>query len=206
MLHRPHRLVLVASLIFAAIPAIPAIPAILWIGAAGMRIDVRADPERLTWSDFRRVESVSGTSEHARIAAEMSFPQPLRIERAGGGYRLPQFTITVTPQPARTVARRSVALSAALLRHEQGHYDIVVLAARALARELEGMTAGSAQELTRRVEDCVSKHTDRAERLSEAYDRATDHSHDPAEQARWTERIDRALADGEATRLEGLPL
>jgi hypothetical protein len=203
MLHRQHRLVLSASLIFAAILTIPAIP---WIGAAGMRITVRADPERLTWSDFRRVDSVSGTSEHARIAAEMSFPQPLRIERAEGEYRLPQFTITVTPQPARTVARRSVALSLALLRHEQGHYDIVVLAARALARELEGMTAGSAQELTRRVEDYVSKHTDRAERLSEAYDRATDHSHDPAEQARWTERIDAALADGEATRLEGLPL
>ena len=101
MLHRQHRLVLAASLIFAAIPAMP------WIGAAGMRIAVRADPERLTWSYFRRVDSMSGTSEHARIAAEMSFPQPLRIERAEGEYRLPQFTITVTPQPARTVARRS---------------------------------------------------------------------------------------------------
>ena len=201
MLHRQHRLVLAASLIFAAIPTFP------WIGAAGMRIDVRADPERLTWSDFRRVDSVSGTSEQARIAAEMSFPQPLKIERSGDGrYRLPAFTITVAPEPTRTMARRSASLSNSLLRHEQGHYDIVVLAARALARELESMTASSAEALTRWAEDSVSKHTARAARLSEVYDRKTQHGSEPTEQERWIERIRAALEDPGPAGLQGWPL
>jgi Bacterial protein of unknown function (DUF922) len=174
--------------------------------AAAGRIDVRVDPVRLSWSDFRRVDAIPRSSEEARIAAEMSFPQPLRIERGDAEYRLPSFTITVAPEPSRSVATRSAAASASLLRHEQGHYDIVVLAARALARELEPITATSPQALTRRVEDCVAKHTARAQRLSEAYDEATRHSHDAAEQARWLDRIQAALRDAHVGEVEGLPL
>jgi predicted secreted Zn-dependent protease len=131
----------------------------------------------------------------------------LKIERTeDGGYRLPAFTITVAPEPSRTMARRSVALPDSLLQHEQGHYDIVVLAAHALARELETMTAPAAQALTRQVEDCVGKHTARAQRSSEEYDRQTAHSHDATAQARWTERIRAALEDPGTSALEGLAL
>ena len=52
----------------------------------------------------------------------------------------------------------------------------------------------------------MSKHTRRAERLSEAYDRATDHSHDAREQARWLEQIEAALEEPNATQLGGSPL
>ena len=173
---------------------------------ARTRVDVQANPSRLQWSLFRRVDSMPGSSEDARIAAEMSFPRPLKMENVGGEYRLPSFTITVAPEPARTMVRRSVALSEYLLRHEQGHYDIVVLAARALARELDVMTAASGQELSQRVQDCVDKHTDRAKALSEAYDRETDRSRDPKAQVRWTERIAAALSDPQTSNIAGLPL
>ena len=195
---RRNRLWLAVCLLGVSLPA---------AGTARMRIAVQADPPRLRWSDFRRVDAIPGSSEQARIAAEMSFPQPLKIERGGDGrYRLPAFTITVAPEPSRTMARRSAGRSNSLLRHEQGHYDIVVLAARALARELESMTASSAQALTRRVEDCVSKHTARAARLSEAYDRKTEHGNDATEQELWIERIRAALEETDPAGLEGLPL
>jgi len=171
----------------------------------GRRITVRAEPERLTWSIFRSSDHLSG-SEDAHIAAEMSFPQPLRTENDDGRYQLPSFTITVAPQPTRTVVRPSVGASAFLLQHEQGHYDLVVLAARALARELEGVTAPSAGELSHIVEDCVSKHTARSERLSEAYDRDTDHSRDRRQQARWNDVIRAVLRDPTPTEIAGLPL
>jgi len=174
--------------------------------AARTWIDVQANPSRLEWSLFRLVDSIPGSSEDARIAAEMSFPRPLKVERAGDEYRLPSFTITVAPEPGRTMVRRSAPLSEYLLRHEQGHYDIVVLAARALARELDAMTAASAEELSRRAQDCVDKHTNRAKDLSEAYDRETDRSRDPTAQARWIERIAAALSDPRAVSLAGLPL
>jgi Bacterial protein of unknown function (DUF922) len=177
------------------------------VGRAGSTsIEVQANPSRLDWSLFRRVDSISGASEDARIGAEISFPQPLKMERTGNEYRLPPFTITVAPEPARTMVRRSAVLSEYLLRHEQGHYDIVILAARALARELEAMTAASAQELSRRAQDCVDKHTRRAKDLSEAYDRETDRSRNPTSQGRWTEHIAAALDDPRTASLAGLPL
>jgi Bacterial protein of unknown function (DUF922) len=173
---------------------------------ARMPIQVQANPSRLDWSLFRRVDSISGASEDARIAAEMSFPQPLRVERRGNEYSLPPFTITVAPEPARTMVRRSAVLSEYLLRHEQGHFDIVILAARALARELEAMTAASAQELSLRAQDSIDKHTSRAKELSEAYDRETDRSRNPGNQARWSEQIAVALSDSRTASLAGLPL
>jgi uncharacterized protein DUF922 len=190
----------------ARVAVVVLVTAVLVDSAARTPIEVRANPSRLDWSLFRRVDSISGASEDARIAAEMSFPQPLRVERTGNEYRLPPFTITVAPEPARTMVRRSAVLSEYLLGHEQGHYDIVILAARALARELDTMTAASAQELSRRAQDCIDKHTNRAKELSEAYDRETDRSRDTATQARWTKQIAAALSDPRTAILAGLPL
>ncbi len=180
--------------------------AALMAEAARLTITVRADPPRLTWSMFRRVDVMPDPSEDAHIAAAMSFPQPLRAEHVDGRYRLPPFTITVALEPTRTMVRRSVGPSGELLRHEQGHFDIVLLAARALAREIELITASSGSELTSLVEDCVDKHTSRAERVSEEYDRQTDRSRDPAAQRRWNQRIAAALREPTATRIAGLPL
>jgi Bacterial protein of unknown function (DUF922) len=170
------------------------------------QIAVRADPPRLAWSLFRQVDSIEGSPEDARIAAEMSFPQPLRMANVDGRYRLPSFTITVAPEPTRTMVRRSLGTSDALLRHEQGHYDIVILAARALARELESLTAPSERELSRLAEERVAEHTARAERVSEEYDRQTDRSRDSTAQARWNEMIAGALKDPAATHIAGLSL
>jgi hypothetical protein len=183
---------------------------ITWLSASvaaarSAEIVVRADPPRLTWSLFRSVDSLAD-SEDAHIAAEISFPRPLRVESFAGGYRLPAFTITVAPEPSRTVVRRGAEGSAELLRHEQGHFDIVVLAARALARELASVSASSGTELSQRAEDGTAKHTDRAADLSKAYDRQTDHGRDLAEQRRWSDRIDAALAMEAAEELAGMPL
>jgi uncharacterized protein DUF922 len=176
------------------------------LGVSAGEIRVRAEPSRLSWSLFRTVDSIPGSTEDARTAAEMSFPRPLRIERVDGEYRMPSFTITVFPEPSQTMVRRAIRPSSELLRHEQGHYDIVLLAARALGREIESTTAGSAKELSRLVEECVDKHTERAERLSETYDRETDRSRNPRAQERWNRMIEAALGEPSARELDGRPL
>ena len=164
-----------------------------------------ADPLHLKWSDFQTVDSLAG-SEDAHIGAEIAFPRPLRMENVAGVYRLPTFTITVAPEPTRTLVRRSAKGSADLLRHEQGHYDLVLLAARALARELATLAAASATELSGRTQDCVAEHTERAARLSQAYDRQTDHGRNLTAQARWGDRIGAALAVEAVGELDGMPL
>jgi hypothetical protein len=181
----------------------------LWLGratAAYPEISVVAEPPRLSWSDFQTVDSLAG-SEDAHIGAEISFPRPLRMEKVAEGYRLPSFTITVAPEPTRTLARRSAIRSEELLRHEQGHYDLVLLAARALARELTTLAASSATELSQRTQDCVAEHTERAARLSETYDRQTDHGRNAQAQARWSDRIGVArAATGTVDDIDGSPL
>jgi hypothetical protein len=182
-----------------------------WLGGAAAaypqgEISVVADPARLTWSDFQTVNSLAG-SEDAHIGAEISFPRPLRMDKVAGAYRLPAFTIKVTPEPTRTLVRRSAKGSVELLRHEQGHYDLVLLATRALARELETLTASSATELSQRTQDCVAEHTERAARLSQAYDRQTDHGRNTPAQARWSDRIGVARAAAEPVdEFDGMPL
>jgi uncharacterized protein DUF922 len=176
------------------------------VADGGGPITVVAEPERLTWSLFRKVDSMPAPAEDAHIAAAITFPDGLRIAKQGDDYRLPPFTILVAPERTRTVLRRSVAESSELLRHEQGHYDLVVLAARALARELETASSASASDLSRHVQGAVDEHTARAERLSARYDRETDKSRNAAVQARWSALIEHALAGPPPRELEGLPL
>jgi hypothetical protein len=174
--------------------------------SASGRIGVRADPLLLEWSLFRPAESLS-SSEDARIAAEMSFPQPLRIERDdSGSYRLPEFSVRVAPNRSQTLVRRSIQPSRELLRHEQGHYDLVVLAARALARELDAVRAGSPQEVAHLAEDLVAEHTRRAERLSERYDDETSHGRELAAQSAWSANVAAALAAPAVASIAGMPL
>ena len=175
-------------------------------GAASGRIGVRADPPVLEWSLFRPADSLSA-SEDARIAAEMSVPQPLRIERDdSGSYRLPAFTVRVAPDRSQTVVRRSIRPSRELLRHEQGHYDLVVLAARALAQELDVVRADSPGEVARLAEDLVAEHTRRAARLSERYDDETSHGRELAAQSAWNANLAAALAAPAVANIAGLPL
>lgn len=174
--------------------------------SASGRIGVRADPPVLEWSLFRPGESLS-SSEDARIAAEMSFPQPLRVERDdSGSYRLPAFTVRVAPNRSQTLVRRSIRPSSELLRHEQGHYDLVVLAARALARDLDTLRADSPREVARVAEDLVAEHTRRADRISERYDHETSHGRQADAQSGWSATIAAALAAPAVAKIAGLPL
>jgi predicted secreted Zn-dependent protease len=137
----------------------------------------------------------------------MSFPQPLRVERDdAGSYRLPAFTVRVAPDRSHTLVRRSIQPSRELLRHEQGHYDLVVLAARALARELDAVRADSPREVARLAEDLVAEHTRRAERLSQRYDEETSHGRELAAQSAWSANVAAALAAPAVATIAGMPL
>jgi hypothetical protein len=104
------------------------------------------------------------------------------------------------------VVRRSIQPSRELLRHEQGHYDLVVLAARALAHDLDAVRADSPGEVARLAEDLVAEHTRRAARLSERYDDETSHGRELAAQSAWNANLEAALAAPAVATIAGLPL
>lgn len=93
-----------------------------------------------------------------------------------------------------------------LLAHEQGHFDLLVLVARALARDLESLAAASVEELGTLLQEAKDQHHARAQTIDEAYDDQTKNSRDRAAQKKWDTAIKSALGNPKATDIVGMPL
>ena len=173
-----------------------------------MAITVRTNPGRLGWSLFREVSSMpNGGSEDAQINPEMSPIANVHPQRTPKGtFRLPSLTLTVGINRQNTVVLRTAKKTSELLQHEQGHFDLLTLTCRALARDLEAIEAQSVQDLGTHLEDAKTRHEERAQAIDAEYDRQTDHSRNRAAQLKWDAAIAHALRDPRATKLAGMPL
>jgi hypothetical protein len=80
-----------------------------------------------------------------------------------------------------------------LLKHEQGHFNLLLLTVKAMARELEAAAASTPAALGEKVQAIIADHQGRATAVDEAYDEKTKHGLDTAEQKRWNMLIDNAL-------------
>jgi hypothetical protein len=175
-----------------------------------MTITVRATPVNLSWDNFREVDSIpdaDADGEVAQVNPEVSFPQNLRPQQQPGGvFRLPDFTVTVAPNALNTMVLNTANKTDDLLRHEQGHYNLLVLVARAMARELQAATGTSAQDLGNQVQRIRTTHMNRAQTIDSTYDTRTNHGRDSDEQTRWNNLITAAMANPNATEINGMTL
>jgi hypothetical protein len=161
----------------------------------------------LVWTLFRPVGSIPGTDEEAQINPEISPVPNLHPQRTPGGkFRLPSFAISVGLNRQNTMVLRTARQTPELLKHEQGHYDLLVLVARALAREWESLEADSVAELGQLVSTAQQTHDDRAQAVDALYDKETDHSRDRAAQTRWDLAIAAALGTPNVDKISNLPL
>ena len=102
--------------------------------------------------------------------------------------------------------RSGTGQTLALPAHEQGHYDIAIAAAWALARDMERLSAAELPALKSQLVGLFTLH--RGSRLSaqqKVYDAETLHSQNSANQVIWQAAIAAALKTGAST-LQGLPL
>ncbi len=172
-----------------------------------MPITVRANPTLVAWSHFRVVDSIPGSSENAQINPIISGLQSLRPERTPGGrFRMPSLTLTVGINPRETMVLSTADQSSELLGHEQGHYNIMILAARAMARDLESLETATVTDLATQMQQTQTTHGTRAQSLQDEYDRQTEHGNNRSQQARWDAAISQSLAEARPTRLMDLPL
>jgi Bacterial protein of unknown function (DUF922) len=160
-------------------------------------------PVTLSWSDFATVNSLSN-QEDAHIDPSYEVQnRPLR--RVHNQFMLAE-TLEVRVHPRARVLN-SANQSAGLLAHEQGHYDIGILAARALSADLASLSAKTPAELSRLLNDTFVLHTrTRLRPIQHAYDTATNHSQNTQEQQRWSQMIATAMANASATSINSLPL
>ncbi len=86
------------------------------------------------------------------------------------------------------VLRRPAEFQAAMLHHEQGHYDLVALFCRDMFIDLMALktqTFPSAQQVIQQVRRILDRYDDLIEGIHALYDRATLHSRNPQQQRRW---------------------
>jgi hypothetical protein len=165
-----------------------------------MAITAIANPTRLQWSNFT-ASSALPAGEDAHINPRFDVPnRPIR--RVGTQFMLAEtFQITVTP-----VARVKpvAAHTADLLAHEQGHYDIGLLAGRVLARDLQTLGASSPAALATALQQSFNQHTvTRLGPIQQRYDSDTQHGTNPQQQQRWNSLIRNALAMANCTQING---
>ena len=168
-----------------------------------MSITVVPNPVTLTWANFAEARSLSNHEDaHIDLGYEVQ-NRPLR--RVNNQFMLAE-TLELRVRPIARVLR-GANQTTDLLTHEQGHYDIGILVARALARDLAALSAHTAAALTRLATDAFTLHRiTRLGPIQEAYDTDTNHSRNTQEQQRWEGLISAAMASGTATQLNNLAL
>ena len=167
-----------------------------------MAITVAPNPVNLRWSHFSPVASLPG--EDAHIDINFNIPnRPFR--RVGGQFMMAEtFQIGVSPV-ARVV--RGASQTAELLSHEQGHYDLGILVAWAMARDFMQLQAASPGALATAITNCFNQHKNtRMRPIQQKYDRDTNHSRNRQQQQRWDRLISQCMsATPRCARIENLP-
>ncbi len=168
-----------------------------------MAITVVPRPVTVSWSDFSPADSLPSDEEaHMDIGFDV---ENKNFRRVGNQFMVAE-TLEVGVKPQARVLR-SASQTDKLLAHEQGHYDIGILAARALARELAALHAATPAALGLAMKSCFTLHrVTRLDPIQKKYDKDSGHGTNAQEQARWAGLIKAGLAAVAAVQLDGLPL
>jgi hypothetical protein len=171
-----------------------------------LRTALEGHDESLGWRDFQGAVPGAlppGEAAYTEARFDLNYGYDYDTNTATKGYRVTEVNVKVTLERANMWAVKS-AQTAALLQHEQGHYDIVALLARDLYNELTGWNTakkpkrfrkttdltGAADRLRRGTRE-LSAHLGGSPRKVGVYDKQTNHGLDAKAQEKW----DKALAD-----------
>lgn len=151
----------------------------------------------LTWADFTGTPP-AGSSHLAFTSATFSLPAVTAVKDAASGMRVlnDNITITVTFDAGKSwkkmaeINAKKLRTPAQILKHEQGHYDIVALIARDLfidLMQLKGKVYADQAALNVDVAPILTKYNGTAQKIINKYDSSTesDHGENGAGQTKW---------------------
>ncbi|MEO6818714.1 MAG: DUF922 domain-containing protein [Ginsengibacter sp.] len=156
----------------------------------------------LTWSDFPN-QVAPGKPEDASISVIWRLDAN-QYERKGNAIVIGTYSVEIVLVDrfcavVKAVANGDKAVADALLKHEQGHYDIIALGAREFYKKLMGLSAPTENELDQKREKIDAELTKKADEVDERYDKVTEHSKNAAVQAIWNKKIDAAKKNPNGT-------
>ena len=171
--------------------------------------------ETLVWADFQASPPNDSSSEAAYADARFDMQFDYLWDDSKGaahGYRIDHVQVTVTLDRANMWSVKSDR-TAALLEHEQGHYDLVALVGRDLYNELMGWNDDKKPKRFRREDDLtgaanrasraaktLAAHLAGTSRVVGVYDTKTKHGRDAKVQEHWTKALAAVRADGTTVR------
>jgi hypothetical protein len=166
-------------------------------------------PRTLAWSDFTTIPEAAAAQLRARnghpIVARVGISigfLPGNSPRSLDGRTFNRVDVRVQINRLEYVpSRLPAAQSAAYLRHEQGHVDLMGLFAREMEVRLSALRGSTAEDLTRQAEALVNESVANARMyavnapgLDCVYDRETNHGMNRSQQERWNSIIARNMA------------
>lgn len=174
-----------------------------------MAITVVAIPHLLTWANFTIVTGTltdphDGSTIDAYTAFNYNLPA-IPAQNDGGMFKAADPNTIIISPIARV--RSGVAQTAALLAHEQFHYDVGIVTARGFARHLAALRAPNIAALRTKMQDAANLHFGRRAGLLQArYDADTRHGTNAHYQRIWKNRMAQCLANPSAQTLGGFYL
>ncbi|MEO7985617.1 MAG: DUF922 domain-containing protein [Gemmatimonadales bacterium] len=175
-----------------------------------LRTVLEGHEETLGWQDFQAAAPAGYTGDAALTDARFDAQYDYEWDDTPShkGYRVDHVQVTVTLDRASMWSHKP-SRTPELLKHEQGHYDIVALVARDLFNELTGWDSGKSPKRFKKQTDLKSA-ADRVIRQARAqaarlagtattvgvYDKQTRHMQDTKAQEGWDKALAAARSSG----------
>jgi hypothetical protein len=142
----------------------------------------------VSWSDFAQVSSRPPLEdEDAHIHTRMR----LNYQMGGRGRATiissADIDVLIVSDDSWVVTSQ---MNAALLKHEQGHYDIQAIIAREFYNKVMALTAPSDNAMQTKIRQLETNLQRTTDRMNERYDTATSHSINTAVQQAWDQKFD----------------
>jgi hypothetical protein len=160
-------------------------------------------PKKIHWSDFGTpVASVptsyTGSHTDCHIEIDINYAWGSTTPtKPGGDYQLKDLKVEVKMDKLNTWVLQGVATGsnqAAVLKHEQGHYDIAGITARDVERALKALRDSDSDNLQATASSTADSTIDSGQTEEDTYDSdatsgGTDHGNDANQQAAWNSKI-----------------
>jgi hypothetical protein len=158
-------------------------------------------PSNVRWNQFRTLQSrPTGETTDAHIEGEYANPPGKQFQPKQGkdGWRLENVNFVMKLTPSKTWYVRGKETKE-MLKHEQGHWDILGLLVRELQTDIESIRTKAPADLAGSVQT-VQARIDKKSKLiggkTGRYDRETDHHRNRTRQATWDKLIASCISSG----------
>lgn len=158
---------------------------------------------RLRWADFRKIKESMDGSHDAQVVTAITYKLKFWAD-PNQKWKVTSGNVVLSlRRPAMWVVKGKE--SAALLSHEQGHYDIAALAARTLYARLKGLSGDGSQDpndtATKLAQEIIGEQaadgtviaSGFSQQIQDLYDEGlvcgSNHGTHPTNQGMWKHRI-----------------